>query len=113
MPVTVNGREVKYAIANVAASQTDSALVSAVSGARIRVLSAVARAGATTTNLTFNTKPGGAGTAISPLFASGVNDGPVIPFSPAGHFVTVRGEGLSVTTGAGSATGILVAYIED
>ena len=113
MPVTVSGKEVKYAFANVAAATTDGALISAVTGARIRVLGVVARAGGTTTNLTFNTKPAGAGSAISATFASGVNDGPVLPFSSSGWFVTLRGEGLTVTTGAGSTTGIQVSYIED
>lgn len=103
---------VKYAFANVAASQTDSAVVAAVTSKKIRVLSACALAGGTATNLTFNTKPAGAGTAISPLFANGANGGEVLPFSPIGWFETSSGEGLSVTTGTGSTTGIIVSYIE-
>lgn len=103
---------VKYAFANVAASQTDSAIVAAVTSKKIRVLSMYALAGGTATNLTFNTKPAGAGTAISPLFANGANGGEVLPFSPIGWFETNSGEGLSVTTGTGSTTGIGVSYIE-
>lgn len=102
----------KFAFANVAASQTDAALVALVATKKIRVHQLIAIAGATATNLTFTTKPGGAGTAITPLFANGINGGEVLPFSPAGWFETAAGEGLSVTTGAGSTTGILVLYTE-
>lgn len=111
-PNTVGGMTHKRALANVAASQTDASVVAAVAGKKIRVVSVVAKAGGTATNVTFNTKPGGAGTAISPLFANGVNGDTTLPFNPCGWFETAAGEGLSVTTGAGSATGILVGYIE-
>jgi len=99
------------AFANVAQSQTDSSIVAAVTGKKIRVLAAVAVTGGTATNLTFNTKPSGAGTAISPLFANAANGGEVLGFNPAGWFETASGEGLTVTTGAGATTGILVTYI--
>jgi hypothetical protein len=99
------------AFANVAASQTDSNIVSSPGAVKIRVLAAYAVAGATATNLTFNTKPAGAGSAISPLFANGANGGEVLPFNPAGWFETNTSEGLTVTTGAGSTTGIGVIYI--
>lgn len=99
------------AFANVAASQTDSVIKSAVTGKVIRVLAVAAVAGGTATNLTFNTKGSGAGTAISPLFANGINGGEVLPFNPSGWFETASGEALTVTTGAGSTTGILVTYV--
>ncbi len=99
------------AIANVAQSQTDSSIIAAVAGKKIRVTAVVAVAGGTATNLTFNSKPAGAGVAISPLFANGINGGEVLPFNPQGWFETVSGEGLTVTTGAGSTTGILVTYV--
>ena len=102
----------KFAFANVAASQTDSAIVAAVASKKIRVLALYAVAGGTATDLTFNSKPGGAGSAKSAKFANGANGGEVLPFSPVGWFETVSGEGLSVTTGAGSTTGIGVVYIE-
>lgn len=105
-------REVKRAFVNVAASATDSSLVVAVASKRIRVHAVVAVCGGTATNLTFNTKPAGAGTAISPLIANGVNGGEVLPMNESGWFQTTAGEGLSATTGAGSATGILVIYTE-
>lgn len=102
----------KFAFANVAASQTDSAIVAAVTSKKIRVLAMYAVAGGTATSLTFNSKPGGAGTAKSAAFANGANGGEILPFSPVGWFETASGEGLSVTTGAGSTTGIGVVYIE-
>jgi hypothetical protein len=103
---------IKRALVNVAASQTDASLVSAVSGKSIRVLAFIMVAGDTPTGLTFNTKPGGAGTAISCLLANAANGGAVPPFTEHGWFETKPGEGLSVTTGAGSATGLQVLYAE-
>lgn len=102
----------KFAKANVAASQTDSNIVTAVASKKIRVLSFRLHAGATATNVTFNSKPAGAGTAISELFACAINGGRAEGFSPVGHFETVSGEGLAVTTGAGATTGIGVVYVE-
>ncbi len=99
------------AFANVAASQTDSSIVAAVTGKVIRVISMVSVAGATATNLTFNSKPAGSGVAISPLFANGANGGEVLPYNEKGWFDTVISEGLTVNTGAGATTGILVTYI--
>lgn len=99
-----------YAVANIAASTTDGAVITAVAGKKIRVLAVIAVAGATATNLTFNSKPAGAGTAISALFANGANGGEVLNFNPSGWFETNSGEGLTVTTGSGSTTGISVVY---
>lgn len=98
----------KSALANVAVSQTDSEIVAAVAGKRIVVMSATFKAGGTATNLTFNT----ASTAISPLYANGANDGEVLPHNPRGWFETLAGEALTVDTGTGSTTGILVNYVE-
>lgn len=102
----------KFAFANVAASQTDSNIVTAVTSKKIRVLAAYFVAGATATNVTFNTKPAGAGSAISALFADSANGGAILPFCPVGWFETASGQGLTVTTGAGSTTGIGVVYVE-
>ncbi len=102
----------KYAFANVAASTTDGAVVAAVTAKKIRVLAAAFVAGATATNITFNSKPGSAGAAKSALFACGANGGAILPFNPVGWFETVSGEGLSVTTGAGATTGVQVVYVE-
>jgi hypothetical protein len=98
------------ALVNVAASSTDSVVVAAQAGRRIRVYQIASVGGATATNVTFNTKGAGAGTALSPIFAFGVNGGAVLPYSPRGWFDTNRGEGLSVTTGTGSTQGIIVGY---
>lgn len=98
------------AFANVAAGQTDSAIVSATANRRIRVLAVAFVCGATATNATFNTKGGGAGVAISPLFANGANGGAVLPFHERGWFETELGEALTLTTGSGATTGVLVTY---
>lgn len=103
---------VKHALANIAASQTDANVVSAVSTKKIIVLALAVVAGATATNITFNTKPAGAGSAISPLFANAANGGEILPWNPGGWFKTSESEGLSCTTGSGSTTGILVTYAE-
>ena len=102
----------KYAKANIAASTTDGSVVAAVTSKKIRVLSFRIHAGGTATNVTFNTKPAGAGTAISELFACAANGGRAEAYSPIGHFETNAGEGLTVTTGAGSTVGIGISYIE-
>lgn len=99
-----------YKSANIAVSQTDSALVSAQTGKKIRVHALFCQAGGTATNITFNSKPAGAGSAISPTFQNGANGGAVLPYNPAGWFETVAGEGLTATTGAGSTTGVQVVY---
>jgi hypothetical protein len=102
----------KYAKADVAASQTDAEIVEAVAGKKIRVLAFFAVCGATATILTFNSKGAGAGVAISPNLANGANGGEVVGPNPWGWFETAVGEALTATTGAGSATGIQVVYIE-
>ena len=108
-----NACPVKTAFANVAASTTDGVVVAAVAGKRIRVLGLVAQAGGTATTLVFNSKPAGAGTAVSLTFQNAANGGASVS-APAGGFLfqTNAGEGLSATTGAGSTTGVQVAYIE-
>jgi len=98
------------ALANVAAGQTDAAVIAAVAGKQIKVVQISFIPGGTATNVTFNSKGSGAGTAISPLFAAGANGQVTLPFSEKGWFTTNTGEGLSVTTGAGATVGILVGY---
>lgn len=103
---------VKKAFVNVAASQTDSSIVAAVAGSAIKVLGLVAQAGGTATTIVFNTKPAGAGSAISATFQNGINGSVVLPETENGDgwFETAVGEGLSCTTGAGSTTGVQVIY---
>lgn len=102
---------VSRAKANIATGTTDSSLVTAVSDARIAVHAVSILVGATATTVTLNTKPSGAGTAISQVFQCGANGGVVLPYSRVPWFITSSGEGLSVTTGGGgSDTGISVIY---
>ncbi len=103
---------VKYAFANVAAGQTDSSIVAAVSSKKIRVLSYLLQAGSSATNFTFNSKGGGAGTAISMLHANAANGGVARAVNEHGYFQTNSGEALTATTGAGATTGVQVTYIE-
>lgn len=103
---------VKYAPINVTAGQTDASVVAAVAGKKIVVLQLFAITAGTATDLTFNTKGAGAGTAISPTIPNGARGGEVLPYSKIGWFETNKGEALTVTTGSGATTGLMVAYIE-
>lgn len=96
---------------SVAASQTDSNLVTAVSNRRIRVHALIINQGDTTASaVTFNSKGSGAGTAITPALKTSANGSFVVTENTGGWFQTNIGEGLTVTTGAGSTTGIIVSY---
>lgn len=95
---------------NVAAGQTDSVLLAAAPGKRIVVTAVAAVGGGIATNLTFNSKPAGGGTAISPLLALAPSLPLVLPENQTGWWETKSGEGLTCTTGTGSATGISVTY---
>jgi hypothetical protein len=104
---------IKRTKANIASGTTDGSVVAAVTAKKIRVLAYTILAGAAATDVTFNTKPAGAGTAISCLHACGSNGGLVSGYCPSGHFQTSAGEGLSATTSAGGvATGINLIYVE-
>lgn len=95
----------------IAASTTDSILVAAVAGSRIVVTALVINQGDTTPSaVTFNSKPGGSGTSISPPLKAAANGGFVLPDNAKGWFSTNIGEGLSVTTGAGSTTSVIVTF---
>jgi hypothetical protein len=99
-------RRVTHTKANIAQSQTLTTLVAAPTavGERIAVFGLFAVCGDTATEMTLYS----GSTAISPLIANGANSG--IALDPAGipWFVCKAGEALKVTTGAGSATGIMV-----
>lgn len=104
--------EVKHVIANIAASQTAAVLVAGIDQKRIRVLAARYKAGGTATNLTFNsTSAAPADIPITALISNGANGGEVLQFNPNGWFDTLGGEALTVTTGAGSTTGIDLYYV--
>ena len=104
---------IKRALVSIASGTTDGACVTAVSGKRIRVLSAVVVPGAAVTVVTFNTKPAGAGTAISAAMSLAASTAHNLILNPHGHFQTSSGEGLTITTSAsGVATGVHITYIE-
>jgi hypothetical protein len=102
------GRGALSEVANTAASQTNSTVVAAITNRRIRVIALAMVAGGTATTAVFNS---GSTAAISPTFANAANGGAVLPLNDRGWFTTNAGEALTVTTGAGSATGILVTYV--
>lgn len=96
----------------VAASGTDTAIIAAVAGKKIRVLSVDLDCAATATIFTFNSKPAGAGAAIAGPFNEAVSEGKSLGYNPHGWFETVAGEGLSATTGSGSNTTVQLTYVE-
>lgn len=96
---------------SIAASANDSVLVAAVPGKKIRVLSAAINHGDTTASaVTFKTKPTGASSALTPAYKGAANGLLVFPETPSGWFETRAGDDLTVTTGAGSTTGVNVVY---
>lgn len=98
-----------YAFVN-AAVAVDTAVVAASTGSKIRVLSygvSCVAAGAGT--VVFNTKPAGAGTAISQTIALPAN-GNVAESDNNGLFETAVSNGLSVTV-TGNIVGVRVTYI--
>jgi len=98
-----------YAFVN-AGVGTDTSVVAAVAGSRIRVLSYSLSGGAAgVSTATFNSKPGGAGVAISPLNSLAAN-GQKAEADNNGLFQTAVGEGLSITV-ATTAVGVRVTYI--
>lgn len=99
-----------FAKANITGSTTDGALVTAVAGAKIRVLSySVSCVSTGGSSAVFNTKPSGAGTAISHLISLAAS-GFASEADNNGLFETAAGEGLTVTTGT-NIVGVRVTYI--
>lgn len=98
----------KFKTVSVAASQTDSELVAAVTSKKLRVLAMVVSAGSTGSTQLFES--GGSTTKFE--LQPGANGGAVLGFNPVGWFETVAGENLTVTTGAGSTTKYLITYVE-
>lgn len=99
---------IKNGFANIAAAQTDSSVIAAVTGKKIRVHAIAFVTGGTATTITMNS----GSSAISCLFANGINGGAVLPYNPNGWFETAAGAALTATTGAGATTGIQVQYSE-
>lgn len=104
----------KIAFASIAASQTDSILVPAVSGKRIKIIKGWAQTDATATQATLKSKGAGAGTAIAPPFRNAANLGEVLNGGDAyGWPKTNVGEALAVDTGTGSTTSFWFLYVEE
>lgn len=107
-----NAAGTKNAYDAIPASTTDSNLVTAVPTKKIRVVAYLINQGDTTpSTVQFNSKPGGAGSSIFNPLKYPANGGAVSPKSD-GWFETAVGQGLSVTTGAGSTTTVAVVYKE-
>lgn len=98
------------AFVNVATATTDSVVVAAVAGKQINVLGFAVVDSTAAASVTFNSKGSGAGTAISALFAVGINGILPMPEQTKGWFATNLGEGLSVTTTGTTPVGIQVVY---
>lgn len=109
-----------YATGNIAQSQTDSSLIAASVGVVYRIIGGFVIVAGTATNVTFLSKGTGAGTPITSQMPCGINGGISLAIAaqqntgdpPFGYFETNRGEGLTVTTGAGASTGITLVYIK-
>ena len=109
----------KTSVSNVAPSTTDANIITGMDAKVIRVIGGWVVAAGTATNITFNTKPIGSGTVISSTIYCGINGGLVMPLptpvpfgqAPFGYFDTNKGDGLTVTTGAGASVGVTVVYV--
>jgi hypothetical protein len=83
-----------------------NAIIAAVAGARIRVLSVVM-----VSTLANSVKFMSAATDISATFPLAANGGLVLPFNEHGWFETVVGEALNLNMTAATATGTQIHYI--
>lgn len=103
---------IKRAKLDAAAATADQVLVAAVAGKKIRVIAIHLSCGTTATTIVFKSKPAGASAAISHTIALAVNEKAHLLPKEYGYFETVAGEGLVVTTTAGSVVGVLIDYVE-
>ena len=92
---------------SIAASQTDSEVIAARTGYKIRVTAISIVTGDTPSTILFES---GSATAISGTYDWGNNGGQVLPYNPDGWMETARGSALTATTGAGSASNLLFSY---
>jgi hypothetical protein len=90
----------------IGASTTDGAIVTGIPGKKVRITSLLVVPGASTT-VTLNSKPAGAGTALTPALGAVT----VLPPNSDGWFESNVGEGISVTTSAGAPSAVTVNYI--
>jgi hypothetical protein len=98
----------KFFSASITASSTDSSLVAAVGGKKLRVISLAVQCGATATDILFESST----TTRKHKVPAGANGGQVLPTNEYGWFETAVGESLTCTTGAGSTTEITGTYVE-
>lgn len=109
-----NEYEVKTAKGSIAAATTDGVVLAAVTGKNIYVLDLQMSARAAATAV-LNSKPAGAGAAISEQFNFAANGQASRPMGPAGYWykTAAAAEGLSMTTvGAGGIVDFSIKYIE-
>lgn len=99
--------QVKYAFAN-PASAADNEVVAAVTGKKIRVLSAVVGPNAVANGATFKS----ATSAIDGLRTIAIGGIYALPYHPNGWFETVAGQALNLGLSAAQACSVLVSYIE-
>lgn len=107
------GVAVRVMTANVvvAASQTDSVLIAAASGSKIRVIGYSIGSAGTATTWTLGSKAGaGATTVVCGPFNT-VANGAISVYGDYGLFDCVDSEGLVVTTGAGANTTFFINYV--
>lgn len=103
--------EIKQFKVNVVAAAVDTALVTAVSGKKIRLLYLNIFAATAITTADLNTKPAGAGTSVFSAWVR-YQEPNTWEFSPEGIIETNTGEGLACTAGAGSNIIVMGRYIE-
>lgn len=94
----------------VAASQTDSVIIAAQAGRKIRVIGVVVGAAGTLTTWTLGSKGSGATTAKMGPFNS-VANGAVVVYGDYGLFDCVDSEGLVATTGSGANNTFFIIYV--
>ena len=92
-----------------ASSSGVNALISAVTGKKIRVLSLVLMANAAV-NVKFQSHSGP--TDLTGLFYLAANGGFSVGFSPLGHFETGSGEQLDINLSGAVAVGGCLTYVE-
>jgi hypothetical protein len=107
--VTLDRAELTAFVNGIGAA-TDTAVVTAVPGNRIRVIGGYVSAGAASSTVQFNTKPVGVGSAIAGLINLPIN-GTVVIGEDANDFQSNVGEGLTVTTVGAGPTSVNVSYL--
>lgn len=98
----------KYYSATLAAAQTDSSLIAAVTNKKIKVHALSVTCGSSATTLTLES---GTSTRVHKI-DMGAYGGSILPFSPVGWFATAASAALTGTTSSGSSVEITLQYTE-